>query len=620
MKRLGALVLGLAIALAPTATVASTDGFQDRQVDRWDVTYTLQPNGSADVVLEMDFNFGDNPGRGPYWTFPTQVPYDDTYLREYEYSDFRASSPTGAPANVYLDQTSSWIEVRVGDENNPNISGVQTYVLEYTVSGVMNATTSAELDAGGGDEVVGEEFYWNAIGDGWSTPISDVSVTVLAAVAADQYACFAGAFGTSGACDDAQPSADGVVFSQARLEPGQPMTVVVLYPPGNFDTAPQLIVANEIARAFAVNPLTVGLAGAGLVGGLVLVWRRIRTSAVDEQYAGLTPGLAPSAFEDSHVQPRDYNAPVSVQFAPPPGLRPGQLGTLIDEQADPRDVTATMVDLAVRGYMRIEEAGETGSLFSKQPDFRLVKLREVDGAMVEYERSLFLALFGGRDEVTLSDLKTTFASHMASVQGKLYQDVTAMGWFRGNPATRRATWAAGGVLLLVAGVIGIFVLANFGAGIVPLALIVLGGVVLATTRNAPARTAEGTRMLAETRGFERFLSTADGNQLRFEEGHDVFSQYLPFAIAFGVADKWAKIFEELARQGVDLPEPTWYGGVAYGTFWMHSAGFGDRMSQFATIADSAMAAPTPGSSGGSGFSGGGGSSGGGGGGGGGGGW
>ena len=143
---------------------------------------------------------------------------------------------------------------------------------------------------------------------------------------------------------------------------------------------------------------------------------------------------------------------------------------------------------------------------------------------------------------------------------------------------------------------------------------------LATTRNAPARTAKGTAALQQARGFELYLTKAEANQLRFEEGEDLFSKYLPYAIAFGVADKWAKKFEELARQGKTLAEPTWYGGYrvrhvldalrrAWAPAWTTSR----------RLADTAMSAPTPGSSGGSGF-GGGGFSGGGGGGGGGGGW
>ena len=211
---------------------------------------------------------------------------------------------------------------------------------------------------------------------------------------------------------------------------------------------------------------------------------------------------------------------------------------------------------------------------------------------------------------------------MARVQKELYSNVTLLGWFRRNPQNARAAWAGMGIAVLVFGVLGTFFLAQATRlALLPVPLILLGVMVLATTGNAPARTAKGTAALQDARGFELYLTKAEANQLRFEEGEDLFSKYLPYAIAFGVADKWAKKFEELARQGKQLAEPTWYGGgFVYGAFWANAAGLGDRMNQFASFADAAMTAPTPGSSGGSGFGGGGGFSGGGGGGGGGGGW
>ena len=56
-------------------------------------------------------------------------------------------------------------------------------------------------------------------------------------------------------------------------------------------------------------------------------------------------------------------------------------------------------------------------------------------------------------------------------------------------------------------------------------------------------------MLAQSLGFRRYLATAEANQLRFEEGEDIFSRYLPYAIVFGLADRWARVFSELAAQG-----------------------------------------------------------------------
>lgn len=624
MRTLWSLFAAAFLALIPaTASAAETPpDAPGREVTRWDQTFTLHTDGSMDVRLEFDFDYGNDPGHGPYLVLPTRQGYDDTYDRLYPLSAITAQSLTGAPDAANVDWGQYFTEVKVGDPAIGDVSGVQTYVISYSVGAVMNSTSQADL-GGQGDAAVGDEFYWNAVGDGWTIPISNARVTVIAPVGVADVTCFSGALRSTEACSHSEFDGNIAVFEEPYLAQGQPLTVAVMYPAGSFDTDPLLIESNDFKRAFAVTPVTLGGAGALLLAGLVVLARRLRTAATDEQFVGLTPGLGPVDGMPGDVQSRDYKAPVAVQFEPPVGMKPGQLGTLIDEKADPRDVTATLVDLAVRGYLRIDDAGEvTSGLFSKQRDYTLVQLRPSDAGLYPYETTLLDALFLGRTEVKLSDLKTTFSSSMASVQSKLYDNVTLLGWFRSNPRRARTLWAFAGVGLTIAGVFGTFVLASATSfALIPLGLIPVGIATLVTTRNAPARTAKGTAVLQQARGFELYITKAEANQLRFEEGEDLFSKYLPYAIAFGVADKWADKFAELARQGRTLPEPTWYGGLAYGAFWLHAGTLGTQMQQFASLADAAMTAPTPGSSGGSGFSGGGGGfSGGGGGGGGGGGW
>ncbi len=620
MRILGVLIAAAFLVLTPVAASAATaPDVPGREVTRWDETYTLRPDGTAEVRLEIDFDFGNDPGHGPYLVLPTRQGYDKTYDRLYSTSRIRASSPTGAPAGVNLDTGRDYTSVRIGDPNIGDVSGIQTYVITYSVARVMNTTAAAETASG----IAGDEFYWNAVGDGWTVPIAKATVTVVAPVAASDLQCFAGSRGVSTPCGGRTTTGTSVTFTQGYLAVGQPFTVDVLYPQGTFETTPALIERSDFKRAFTLNAGTIGAAAVILLAGLVFLAWRLRTTAVDEQFAGLTPGLIPTGPAEGQVVKRNYRAPVAVRFDPPVGMRPGQIGTLIDEKADPRDVTATLVDLAVRGYLRIDDAGEKqAGLFSKEHDYTLVKLREGDAGLFPYETFLLTSLFAGRDQVTLSDLKTTFSSSMATVQKDLYANVTLLGWFRRNPQTARLAWAGAGVLVLVLGALGTIGLAQgTRLALLPVPLILLGAITLATTGNAPARTARGTAALQDARGFELYVSKAEANQLKFEEGEDLFSKYLPYAIAFGVADKWAKKFEELARQGRTLAEPTWYGGgFVYGAFWANAAGLGDRMNQFASFADTAMTAPTPGSSGGSGFGGGGGFSGGGGGGGGGGGW
>ena len=69
---------------------------------------------------------------------------------------------------------------------------------------------------------------------------------------------------------------------------------------------------------------------------------------------------------------------------------PGQVGTLIDEQANPLDVTATIVDLAVRGYLKITEIPKEG-WFGK-PDWQLQQLKDTEGLM-PYEAELLTGIF-----------------------------------------------------------------------------------------------------------------------------------------------------------------------------------------------------------------------------------
>jgi len=303
-------------------------------------------------------------------------------------------------------------------------------------------------------------------------------------------------------------------------------------------------------------------------------------------------------------------------------VRPGVLGTLLDEVADPHDVTATLVDLAVRGYLRIEEVPRKNPA-KPVKNWRLVRLRDLDPTLAPFEQTLLRGIFTGRDEVTLSQLKTTFASTMAQVQGDLYAEVTGRGWFRTDPKAVRARWTGVGSLLAVVGFgasMFAFAADGFrGSVLIPLAVLVVGITVLVCAKHAPARTAEGTAVLAQALGFKQYLATAEANQLRFEEGEDIFSRYLPYAIAFGEAERWAELFSRLPDGSTSSTDLTWISGASVAG--LGSAGFAASLASFTTATSTTVSVATSGSSGGSGFSGGGGgSAGGGGGGGGGGGW
>src|SRR6185503_13695179 len=131
--------------------------------------------------------------------------------------------------------------------------------------------------------------------------------------------------------------------------PHEALTVVVGFPVGAVvpTPTPHLDERWSFSRAFGVNPLTVGVS-AGLLALVIaafasLAWRTGR----DRRFVGgpVDVAFGTTSGEDQSVPLFEhFDAP--VEYVPPDGVRPGQIGTLIDEVANPLDVTATIVDLA----------------------------------------------------------------------------------------------------------------------------------------------------------------------------------------------------------------------------------------------------------------------------------
>jgi uncharacterized membrane protein YgcG len=578
------------------------------QITGYSVDLMLKQDGAMHVQETIKYDFGSIGHHGIKREIPVEFAFDEKHNREYPIDNIEVSSPSGAPDDKNVTD-GPVTTIQIGDPDNDDVTGPQTYVISYDMKGVVNSFSDHQ------------ELYWNAIGDEWQVPIASATVSVEGPAAVQKVACFEGAQGSTDTCTGSIAADGAASFLGSQLQPRQGMTVVASFPVGTFpNAAPILKERQTLARAFSLTPLTalgslalLGLLGGGAVG---LVLRRGR----DERYLGITPGLEPGLDQEHTVSrvPWLRRDPIAVQFTPPEGMRPGQLGTLIDEHANVVDVTATIVDLAVRGFLKIEEIEQPGMF--RSGDWKLVELDKPVDELHDYEIKLYNSIFRSRNEVLLSDLKQTFKSDLESVQSMLYADVTSAGWFEGNPSSVRARWAGYGLFLSVIGggltwLLGV----RTSYGLFGVAVLVSGILLLALSPRMPSRTAKGTALLAQAKGFRLYLEKAEANQIKFEEGEDIFSRYLPFAIVFGVAERWARVFATLAASGAAVGVPTWYVGSLYANGLFNYAAFGGSMDNFATTTSGSIAAATPSSSGSSGF-GGGGFSGGGGGGGGGGSW
>jgi uncharacterized membrane protein YgcG len=600
----GSVKFALALALALLGMLAAGMGPATAQsaesIHRYEVAIQIQRDDSIVVRETIDYDFGTAQRHGIFRDIPTSLRYDDAHDRTYALDTVSVTGSPGTPVQYETDDAGAGItRIRIGDPDR-TITGRHTYVITYRVGGALNGFHDHD------------ELYWNAIGPDWSAPIQRAKVTVAAPGPIDRIACYAGPAGSSLACEKSAAKDGTASFAQASLDPYDAFTVVVGLPKGIVaEPAPILTERWTLRRSFTTTPFTVGgslLLAALVVGGFGrMVWktgrdRRYRGSQVDVLMGGPeTPEQTVPLFEG------DASGP--VEFAPPVGLRPGQIGTLVDEVANPLDVTASVIDLAVRKYLVIEEIPKRG-WFGK-PDWKLTKLRDPDQELLEYERELLDGLFEDGQEVNLSDLRTKFVSRLHRVQDALYRDAVAKGWFAGRPDRIRGRWVAAGIGVLVVGGVLEFVAVRWTRlALLPLAVILAGLLLIVGAKWMPRRTATGTGLVRRVRGFRTVIATAETNLARFAEKENLFTRYLPYAIVFGLTEKWARAFEAL---GEPPPDTTWYvssNAFAYGAF-------SDAMDGF-TVTTAGTIASTPSGSGGSGF--GGGSAGGGGGGGGGGSW
>jgi uncharacterized membrane protein len=215
--------------------------------------------------------------------------------------------------------------------------------------------------------------------------------------------------------------------------------------------------------------------------------------------------------------------------------------------------------------------------------------------------------------VKLSSLKTHFVKRMARVQRALYADAVRRGWFVGRPDRVRTTWSRRAWLVFLAGVgLTVLVAAKTHLGLIPVPIAIAGLVLIWSAHLMPRRTPKGVGMVRRVLGFRRYIETAEVDESRFAEKENIFSQYLPYAVVFGLTEKWARAFARLGDQPPDTS--SWY----IGTHPFTAASFASSIGHF-TVSSAGTISSTPSSSGSSGF-GGGGFSGGGGGGGGGGSW
>ncbi len=584
MKATRWLLPALCLLAAVLPAAADRGGYT---IDRFDVELDVQSDSGLQVTERLEVLFSE-ARHGIYRTIP--IRYTDP--RGFQYGmGFKLIGVTDENGRSYgtrVRREGAYVNIRIGSASS-TVNGRVVYVIRYRVTDALRRF----------DEF--DELYWNATGTEWPTGIRVATATVRLPGPVEesdlQTAGYTGRFGSNEKAVTIETLDAGTIrFAAARpLKAREGLTVSVGWPHG-LVTFP-----GPVAKAARFLSYNLVLIAPFLALGWLLYKYRSR---------GRDPEGARS---------------VVVRYEPPKNLRPGEIGTLVDEKVDFRDITATVIDLAVRGYLKIEVTEEEqlfGLITSNETVFHRLKSGN-DGELLPYEKMVLDGIFqDGEDSVKASDLANKFYKSVSTITKELYRRLTEQGYFAGDPSKVRTRYVAGG---LGAGV-AVFALgalwAAKGGGIMPYSMImsILAGVAtfilfIAFSWAMPRRTRKGVEARSWALGFEEFTGRVEAENLEADRKRNAFETLLPYAMALGVAKAWAKQFEGIYATG---GTPGWYvsGGSPHVGF--STVAFQRSLESSMTRAAQSMQS-SPRSSGGSG-SGGGGFSGGGGGGGGGGSW
>jgi hypothetical protein len=513
-------VLGVALGLAaPAPAQASAE-----RITSYVVGVVIQRNGVVRIQETITYDFGTDQRHGIFRDIPYLQPVDAQHNREFPISGVSVSSPDRAPAATSVTSSGGVTHIRVGSPDR-TVTGSHTYLISYQVGRSLSP-------AGRHDE-----FTWNLIGNTWPVPISGISARVSAPGDVTGAFCYAGSAGSTAACAGASRSGRVATFRQGSLGPDQGLTVTVQVPAGSVTVPPALIVGRwNLGAALAPGPLGGGLGAAVVV--LVLAWL-----FVPERWAR-----------------RRERAAAGARRGPAAGLRPGQAGVVLTGTPTPGHVVGTLVDLAIRGYLRIGDAWdhapgdhpEDWLLTQLEPPARESRTGAAPPGqgIARYERTLLAGVFDNRHEVHVSTLEHTFAPVISRVCAQLAEDAARHGWLHRRHRLG-AGWAlaAGGAAIFIAGLVPG---APHGTAFFGVAVMLAGAVALVVAvrdRQRPRLTPEGEQAGAQVRSFRKWLR---GFKPDAADPWAAFSGDLPYAIAFGLVTGWAEQFGSVQRPVAEL--------------------------------------------------------------------
>lgn len=537
------------------------------QIAKFNANVHVDENGSARVEEQISFAFS-GAFHGIYRSIPVEYPGPDGTNYSLFVTVNSITDENGNALKFEKHTTNGYLKLKVYMEA---ANTTRTVNIRYTV---MDATKFFEDH---------DEFYWNVTGNDWEVPIDSASASIYFPPAASgqlRAQAFGGVYGSNNR-EPCSVTGEVVTCETAHaLSMHGGLTVDIYIPEGTLHKPSSLTKLVWFVRS---NPI-VTLPLWAFVVMFTLWWTKGRDP---------DPGMS-----------------VAPMYAPPDKMGPAEAGTLVVDHVQPRDITAVLVDLAVRGYIKIVEVDQKGLLLSHK-DYELHLLKDPGqwGDLADYERTMLQQVFQGGTMTHISELRNRFYTAVPTLKTQILSALKQKGMYTLDPQSAAGLWVLGAIIIAAPYALLQWIgWADFFSGTVPavISIIVAAIIVFLFGRELTAKSLLGAKTRVQILGFEEFMNRVDADRLK-RMPPDTFEKFLPYAMALGVEHRWAKAFEGIAQN-----PPSWYqSGSGWGpgnTFSTYL--FINSLGNMSQTASAAFVAAPRSSSTSSGWSGGGSSSGG----------
>ena len=260
--------------------------------------------------------------------------------------------------------------------------------------------------------------------------------------------------------------------------------------------------------------------------------------------------------------------PIAVDFRPPNNLTPAESGIIYDESFDGQDLSATILDLAERGYLTIKKVPSNSIFINSDFDLVFTKTKPQNETLKPFEKILLDNIFlDNSSNETLSAMSMRHnKSYLSDIKDFLYNDLTEKKYFPANPeAIRKYYYKIASNIGIITAIYTIFIFVFRPAFYISVTIlqnlpIIIAGATLSLiffliAPYMPRRSKKGVEALRELLSFKRYIEKAEIKQIKAFalENPQSFNRILPYAVALSLEKDWTKILNSF-----DITKPQWY--------------------------------------------------------------